>query len=44
MCDERSAFKLERDHYYQKMEKLSALPDNAANAEQLKRVKYDQMS
>lgn len=38
MCDERSAYKLERDHYYQKMEKLTALPNNTTNAEQLKRV------
>ena len=29
LCDERTPYKLERDHYYSKMQKLSGTPGTA---------------
>lgn len=38
LCDERSAYKIERDHYHSKMEKLSSQRETPENAEMLHRV------
>lgn len=37
LCDERSTYKIERDHYYSKMEKLSSQPGTMGNTEMLQR-------